>query len=143
MKEQINNLKNITIQIGNEEYIHILDLKKRINSSDSILLKDCIITPYYIHKDKRYELYQYEFLLDTNETSFERYILEKCGKCNIDEVDKNIIALRKICFDNDFVTAKENILKWIDFLINNKMICKEIEEIYGEFSLSNLFVAIY
>lgn len=141
-KEQNFDMKVRTIQIGNEDYINILDLKKWVNSDDNIVVENCIITPYYICSNRRYELYQYEFIFDQNEKSFEHYILTISGKKNIDEVDNNIMELRKVCFDNSIKTAKINIINWIDYLINSQMICKEIKDIYGEYKLSNLYVAI-
>lgn len=142
MKEQDFDIKERIIHIGNEDYINIMDLKKWVNSYDNFIFENCIITPYYISKNIRYELYQYEFLFDQSEESFEHYILTISGKKSIDEIDMPILELRKICFDNNIKTARITIINWINYLINSKSICKEIEEKYGEYNLTNLYVEI-
>ena len=86
--------------IGGEEMVNLCELAKCIET-DKIppTLEECIIVPYYINKSGRYELYQYEFNVESeNGETFQEYVLRITGKKNIEEVPDDILEMRQICF---------------------------------------------
>lgn len=149
MGELVMRLNDISERVKNrklrndEDLINLLEFKELFKVTEEIEQLGCIITPYYVHNDMVYELYQYEFLLDENEKSFEEYILKTTGKKRLEDVNIEVRELRKRCFCNDFHTASKKIIEWFDFILDNNLICEEIKGVYGEYNSSNLYVMIY
>lgn len=107
--------------------------------------EECIITPYYINKSGRYELYQYEFCVNVD--SFEEYLLRITGKKKIGEVPDDILRMRKICFAqidvNNQTSIYKKILEYFHFLMYGEEVQSEILDIFTEFDINKLFVCIY
>ncbi|MBD5452839.1 MAG: hypothetical protein HDR30_00735 [Lachnospiraceae bacterium] len=135
--------------IGGEEMLNLHELVTCIELDKTpSLIEECIIMPYYIDQKGRYELYQYEFRVESmNKETFEEYILRITGKKKIDDVADNIIRIRQICYAKLDRNNQNDILKKIKdyfyFLINSEDVQKEIVDIFGEFNLNNLYICIY
>ena len=135
--------------IGGEEMLNLDELVRCIELDKTpSLIEECIIMPYYIDKKSRYELYQYEFCVESmNEETFEEYILRITGKKKIEEISDNILRIRQICYAKFDRNNQDDILKKIKdyfyFLINSEDVQKEIADIFGEFNLNKLYICIY
>ena len=133
--------------IGREEMWNLCELVRCIET-DAMppLIEECIITPYYVSKSGRYELYQYEFYAEqSNGKTFDEYILMITGKSKIEEVPDDIIRIRKKCFakiDNQS-SALRQIKEYFHFLMKDEEIQREIKNVFAEFDVNKLFVAIY
>ena len=137
------------IIIGGEEMLNLYELVKCIETDKTPpLIEECIITPYYINKSGRYELYQYDFRAEQgNEETFEEYILRITGKTKLEEVPDNIIRIRKKCFTQIDVNNQSEILKklieYFHFLMNDEEVQSEVIGIFAEFDIKKFFVCIY
>lgn len=137
------------IIIGGEEMLNLYELVKCIETDKTPpLIEECIITPYYINENGRYELYQYEFCVEQqNGKTFEEYILSLTGKRKIEEVPDDIIRIRRICFTQIDVNNQGGIFKkFIDyfrFLMNDEEVQREVIDIFTEFDIKKIFVCIY
>lgn len=130
------------IIISGEIYIALSDLISYLNSDDGkqIELEECLITPFYLYENKRMELYQYEFCM-TNEYNFEDYITKLTGKKNYEEIPREIIELRKICFSR--VSEQNKINKYLKYIVDNQDIKSEVEQVFDNFDKANLYVTVY
>ncbi|MCH5258664.1 MAG: hypothetical protein J1F18_02865 [Lachnospiraceae bacterium] len=137
------------IIIGGEEMLNLYELVKCIETDKTPpLIEECIITPYYINENGRYELYQYEFCVEQeNGETFEEYILRITGKRKIEEVPDDIIRIRRICFTQIDVNNPSGILKkiieYFHFLMNDEEVQSEVIDIFTEFDNKKIFVCIY
>lgn len=130
------------IIISGEIFIALFDLIKFLNSDDGkqIELEECLITPFYICDSKRMELYQYEFCI-TDEYNFEDYITKLTGKKSLEEIPKEIIELRKICFAS--VSEKNKINEYLKYIVENQDLKSEVEQVFDNFDKANLYVTVY
>lgn len=137
------------IIIGGEEMLNLCELVKCIKADKTpLLVEECIITPYYINENGRYELYQYEFCAEQkNGETFEEYILRITGKVKIEEVPDDIIRIRKICFTQIDVNNQSGMFKKISeyfhFLMNDEEVQSEVISVFSEFNINKIFVCIY
>lgn len=137
------------IIIGGEEMLNLYELVKCIETDKTPpLIEECIITPYYINENGRYELYQYEFCVEQkNGETFEEFILRITGKRKIEEVPDDIIRIRRICFTQIDVNNQSDILKkiieYFYFLMNDEEVQNEVIDIFKEFDIKKIFVCIY
>lgn len=135
--------------IGKEEMLNLCDLVKCLEEDkDPFLIEPCLIIPYYINENKRYELYQYEFCLEQQDgETFEEYLLRMTGKRRLEEVPKHITKIRQMSFARIEMGNEENVLKrlidWAYFLMNDDAVKSEIVDLFAEFDSKKLFVGIY
>ena len=130
------------IAVSGEALINLLDFEKMLEAyiHREIAAEDYSIVPFYVRDGKRMELYQYEMLV-SSKCDFGSYILKLTGERNIDEIPEDIVSLRKMCFAKAGDTNK--LQEYLNFLINNQTLRKEVKSVFGRFEVSNLFLAIY
>lgn len=135
--------------IGKEEMLNLCDLVKCLEEDkDPFLIEPCLIIPYYIDENKRYELYQCEFCLEQQGgETFEEYLLRMTGKSRLEEVPKRITKMRQMCFARIEIGGESNtlqkIIEWAYFLMNDDAVKSEIVNLFSEFDSKKLFVGIY
>lgn len=138
-----SKLKKITV--SNELFFSSNDFINLLKMEGDIRYIDCIITPFYISNNKRYELYEYELVMSSTE-SFERYMTIVTGH-KFEVINKNVIEIRRHCYIelidkvNSDVTAE--VIKYIEYLRNNIRLKNEIKDIFDKFDEAKLFFAIY
>lgn len=138
-----------TKNIGGEEMWNLCELVRCMEEDEPLpFIEECIITPYYINENERYELYQYEFCAEKdNGETFDEYILRMTGKSKIEEIPEDIIRIRKICFGKINEDNQSGILKKIKeyfyFLMNDEEVQREIKNIFEEFNINKIYVCIY
>lgn len=130
------------IIVSGESLINLLDFEKMLeaNIHREIAAEEYSIVPFYVQDGKRMELYQYEILV-SSKYDFDDYILKLTGKKNICDISDDIASLRKMCFAKASDTDK--LQEYLNFLINNQTLRKEVKSVFGRFEVSNLFLAIY
>ena len=135
--------------IGGEELLNLCELASCVELDKTPQLIDsCIIMPFYVSDGSRYELYQYEFYIESqNGESFQEYILRVIGRKNIEYVPTDIFEIRQRCFvkleegnQNDILSKMK---EYFMFLMKDEKIRKEIKDIFSEFDINKLFVCIY
>ena len=135
--------------INSEELINLCELVSCIEMDKTPQLIDsCIITPFYVSKGSRYELYQYEFYIESqNGESFQEYILRVTGRKNIENVPTDILEIRQRCFVKLEEGNQSDILlkmkEYFIFLMKDEKIRKEIMDVFSEFDINNFFICIY
>lgn len=137
------------VTIGGEEMLNLCELVKCIETDKTPpIIEECIIVPYYINESGRYELYQYEFNVESeNGETFQEYILRMTGKKNIEEVPNDILEMRQVCFAKIDGENQSDVLSKIKsyfiFLMNDEKIQNEVMDMFSEFDISKIFVCIY
>lgn len=135
--------------IGGEEMMNLHEVVKCIELDQTPSpIEECIITPYYIDKKGRYELYQYEFCVEQmNGKTFDEYILRSTGKKKVEEVPENIIKIRQMCYAKLDKDNQSDILKrikeYFHFLLNDEEVQKEIKDVFGEFDQNKLYICTH
>lgn len=135
--------------IGGEELLNLCELISCIEMDKSPQLIDgCIIMPFYVSKGSRYELYQYEFYIESqNGESFQEYILRVTGRKNIESVPADILEIRQRCFvkieEGNQCDILLKIKEFFSFLMKDEKIQKEIMDVFSEYDVNKLFVCIY
>lgn len=86
------------------------------------------------------ELYQYEFCC-TDECDFEEYILKLTGKKKIEDISEEIFCLRKNCFST--CDESNKLADFLKFLFENQTLKEEIEQVFGDYIVENLYAVIY
>ena len=129
-----------TLEYSGEKYINLVELDNLLKTDILIEMEECLITPYYIHNNKRLELYQYEFCC-TDKVCFEEYILNLTGKEKTEDIPEEIWELRKKCFS--MCGSVDTLVGIIEFLFNDQSLKKEIEKIFGSCSIENLYAIVY
>lgn len=135
--------------IGGEELLNLCELISCIEMDKSPQLIDgCIIMPFYVSKGSRYELYQYEFYIESqNGESFQEYILRVTGRKNIESVPADILEIRQRCFvkieEGNQCDILSKIKEFFSFLMKDEKIQKEIMDVFSEYDVNKLFVCIY
>lgn len=103
---------------------------------------------FYVSKGSRYELYQYEFYIESqNGESFQEYILRVTGRKNIESVPADILEIRQRCFvkieEGNQCDILSKIKEFFSFLMKDEKIQKEIMDVFSEYDVNKLFVCIY
>lgn len=129
-----------SVEYAGEIFINLKELDNLLKTDFKIEMEECLITPYYIQDNKRMELYQYEFCC-TDEFDFEEYILKLTGKEKIEDISEEILFLRKKCFST--CNKPSGLADFLKFLLENKILKKEIEQVFGNYIVENLYVVIY
>ncbi|CQR24743.1 hypothetical protein BN1356_01099 [Streptococcus varani] len=130
-----------------EGLVNINILINLISNSSELILVPGLLLPFYVGEErKRYELYQYELIINGfEEKEFEEFILKRTSKSTIEEIDKKIIKILSYCFIKIQMMEddKTNFFRYIDFLKNEADLRKEMVEIFGEFSPTNIYFDFY
>lgn len=129
-----------SVEYAGEIFINLKELDNLLKTDFKIEMEECLITPYYIQDNKRMELYQYEFCC-TDEFDFEEYILKLTGKEKIEDISEEILSLRKKCFST--CDEPNGLADFLKFLLENKILKKEIEQVFGNYIVENLYAAVY
>ena len=129
-----------SVEYAGEIFINLKELDDLLKTDFKLEMEECLITPYYIQDNKRMELYQYEFCC-TDEFDFEKYILKLTGKEKIEDISEGIRCLRKSCF----LTCDKlgGLIDYLKFLLDNKTLKKEMEKVFGHYSVENLYAVVY
>ncbi len=136
--------------ISTEEFYKLIDLKKHLISmdKDNIEVQECILTPYYIHGNKRLELYEYELnIRKVEKLNFEKFLLNLTGQKDIKNIPENIIELQKNCYiklENDNTFLSINILhQYVDYIINSIELQNQIKDCFGLYNVEEFYFAFY
>lgn len=129
-----------SVEYAGEIFINLQELDDLLKTDFKLEMEECLITPYYIQDNKRMELYQYEFCC-TDEFDFEKYILKLTGKEKIEDISEEILSLRKKCFST--CDEPSGLADFLKFLLENKILKKEIEQVFGNYIVENLYAAVY
>ena len=129
-----------TIEYAGEKFINLLELEELLEDEIVLEMDEVIITPYYIQNDKRLELYQYEFCCMKN-CNFKEYVLNLTGKKRIEDIPKEILTIRNSCFAT--VDEPDKLKDFLKFLFQNKYLQKEVEQVFGEYVVKNLYAIVY
>lgn len=137
-------IKNI--EISGESYISIKELLHYLSSDKTIEICDCIIEPYYVDCGRRLELYQYELMINRNE-SFKHYMQNNIRSKKYCDIPKDIKELRKKCYINlhdcKGTEAVDKVINYINFLLFDTELKNEVIRAVGSWNNENLYVAIY
>ena len=134
-----------TISVSNELFFSCNDFFNLLKMDGDIGYIDCIITPFYISNNKRYELYEYELVMSSTE-SFEQYMEIVTGH-KFEAVNKNVIEIRRHCYIelsdkvNSDVTAE--VIEYIEYIKNSIKLQNEIKDMFDGFDDAKMFFAIY
>ncbi len=136
--------------ISNEEFYKLVDLKEYLVSmkEDNIESSECILTPYYIHENKRLELYEYELnIRKVEKADFEKYLLELTGQKNMEDVPRNVIEVQRNCHielenDNSFLSIN-SLIQYVDYILNNVDVRTQVKDCFGSFNVEEIFFAFY
>ena len=129
-----------SVECVGEIFINLQELHNLLKTDVRIEMEECIITPYYLHDDKRMELYQYEFCC-TNEVDFEEFVLRLTGKEKIGDVSEEILYLRRKCFSA--CDEPNRLIDFLTFLFDNKVLIDEIKKVFGNYIPENLYAVVY
>lgn len=129
-----------TVECAGEIFVNLQELHNLLKTDVRIEMEECIITPYYLHDDKRMELYQYEFCC-TNEVDFEEFILRLTGKEKIGDISEEILYLRRKCFST--CDEPNGLIDFLTFLFDNKVLIDEIKKVFGNYIAENLYAVVY
>lgn len=135
------------VLFGREGLVNINVLTNLISNSSDFKLNRGLLLPFYIGEGaKRYELYQYELTINGfDEEEFEEFIFKRTSKSTFSEVDKKMVEIFSHCFIK-MKTMKDdnkNFFRYIDFLKNEPNLKKDMVELFGEFSPSNIYFDFY
>ena len=121
------------------------DFFKLLKVENNVGYFDCIITPFYILNNKRYELYEYELIISSTE-SFEQYMTIVTGQ-KFETINKKVLETRENCYielsGRNSSDITDQILKYLEYLKTNVEMQNEIKNIFNEFDESKMFFAIY
>ena len=79
-----------------EELYRIAGFREQLKALNegTLIVEDCILTPYYIHDGAMYELYEYELNIRlTDQPDFHRYLLKKTGRKAVEDIPDHIVRL--------------------------------------------------
>jgi len=150
--QKIQNLieKLELTKISNEKLYNIAELKEKIVALDDekIDIPDCVLTPFYVYGEKRYELYEYEFSVDiVKERDFSGYLLRLTDKETVDEIPTIIIERQKKChieiLEHEQTLNKSILEEYLEFVMDSPELKKQIIQVFGTFVKEELYFAIY
>lgn len=115
---------------------------------ENIEIHDCIITPHYVYKGRRLELYEFELNIRlVDEPDFEKYLLNKTGKSKVEDISREVVLLQRNCyFELPKTTCKlpkKKIQQYIDYLYNNDNLKKQVQQVFGKFDKEKLLFEFY
>ena len=142
---------------SNECHYNMAELghELQINGSAEILVDDdCLILPFYICKEGRYEMYWFELLIRLVESpSFDNYVLTKTGHKNVAMVDKSIKdRMERLYIEilHPSVTlSSAKLLNYVNFIKDSEEVKKDVVDAFigdfehFEFDANKLYFAVY
>ena len=133
-----------------EELYRIVGFREQLEALNegTLIVEDCILTPYYIHDGAMYELYEYELNIRlTDQPDFHRYLLKKTGKGTEEEVPDQIVRLQRECYIEvlkaDGQLPVGRLLQYIDFLFAEEAVISQVQQVFGVYQLDGLWLAFY
>lgn len=139
------------IKTFNGELLYnFLEFYRQLDNYDDkyIGIYDCILTPYYVYNQKRFELYEFELNIRlVEEYNFEKHLLQKTGRTKLVDVPQEVYKLHEYCYIELLKTknkiSKKKIQKYIEFLFNNEKLKFQIQKAFNRFKLEELFFEFY
>ena len=133
-----------------EELYRIEAIREQLEAlnEDTLIVEDCILTPYYIHAGALYELYEYELNIRlTDQPDFRRYLLKKTGKGTVEEVPDQIVRLQRECYIEvltaDGLLPLGRLLQYIDFLSAEEAVISQVQQVFGAYQTDGLWFSVY
>ena len=133
-----------------EELYRIEGFREQLEALNegTLIVEDCILTPYYIHDGAMYELYEYELNIRlTDQPDFHRYLLKKTGKGTVEEVPDQIVRLQRECYIEvlkaDGQLPVGRLLQYIDFLFAEEAVISQVQQVFGVYQRNDLWFAFY
>lgn len=133
-----------------EELYRIAGFREQLEAlnEDTLIVEDCILTPYYIHAGALYELYEYELNIRlTDQPDFRRYLLKKTGKGTVEEVPDQIVRLQRECYIEvltaDGLLPLGRLLQYIDFLSAEEAVISQVQQVFGAYQTDGLWFSVY
>ena len=133
-----------------EELYRIEGFREQLEAlnEDTLIVEDCILTPYYIHAGALYELYEYELNIRlTDQPDFRRYLLKKTGKGTVEEVPDQIVRLQRECYIEvltaDGLLSVGRLLQYIDFLFAEETVISQVQQVFGVYQPDGLRFSVY
>ena len=133
-----------------EELYRIEGFREQLEAlnEDTLIVEDCILTPYYIHAGALYELYEYELNIRlTDQPDFRRYLLKKTGKGTVEEVPDQIVRLQRECYIEvltaDGLLPLGRLLQYIDFLSAEEAVISQVQQVFGAYQTDGLWFSVY
>ena len=133
-----------------EELYRIAGFREQLEAlnEDTLIVEDCILTPYYIHAGALYELYEYELNIRlTDQPDFRRYLLKKTGKGTVEEVPDQIVRLQRECYIEvlkaDGQLPVGRLLQYIDFLSAEEAVISQVQQVFGAYQTDGLWFSVY
>lgn len=138
-------------RLPNDEILYSLEeLKKTLDAmqENTLEVEDCVITPYYVCKGRRMELYAFEFNVRiVDAPDFNKYVLSKTGKRRMEDIPEEIIIQQKICYCEiakpNNALSKDKIQQYIQYLYDNRVLKKEIQSVFGKFDVEKILFEFY
>lgn len=133
-----------------EELYRIAGFREQLEALNegTLIVEDCILTPYYIHDGAMYELYEYELNIRlTDQPDFHRYLLKKTGKGTEEEVPDQIVRLQRECYIEvlkaDGQLPVGRLLQYVDFLFAEEAVISQVQQVFGVYQRNGLWLAFY
>ena len=133
-----------------EELYRIEGFREQLEALNegTLIVEDCILTPYYIHDGAMYELYEYELNIRlTDQPDFHRYLLKKTGKGTVEEVPDQIVRLQRECYIEvltaDGLLPLGRLLQYIDFLSAEEAVISQVQQVFGAYQTDGLWFSVY
>ena len=133
-----------------EELYRIEGFREQLEAlnEDTLIVEDCILTPYYIHAGALYELYEYELNIRlTDQPDFHRYLLKKTGRKTVEDVPAHIVRLQKECCIEvskaEGPLLVERLLQYVDFLCAEEVMISQIQQVFGTYQRNDLWFSVY
>ena len=133
-----------------EELYRIAGFREQLEALNegTLIVEDCILTPYYIHDGAMYELYEYELNIRlTDQPDFRRYLLKKTGKGTVEEVPDQIVRLQRECYIEvltaDGLLSVGRLLQYVDFLFAEEAVISQVQQVFGVYQPDGLRFSVY
>ena len=136
---------------GGEVLYSLWELENQLSKmgdDTDIIVTDCIITPNYVCEGGRYELYEYELNIRIKDNpDFEQYLLGKTGKSDLSDIPSEVVTLNQECYievqKQSGTLSVMRIKRYIAYLHNTKECISQIQDIFNEFNIQNLWFTFY
>lgn len=141
----------------NEKYYSLSEFRKHLEKAgvENISINDdYLVLPFYFSEEGTLEMYQYELSINLVEIpSFEKYVLTKTGKENMDLIDEIILKQTKKLYlevvrpSTIFQTSK--LMEYINYIACSEDVKEDVIKSFGnagkpiEFNEKNLYFVIY
>ena len=149
LQEIIHSLKFNKVST-NEHFYKFKDLEHSLLqlTDSTIIVNDCILTPYYICDGLVYELYEYEFSISlVDEINPNEHLIKKTGVSNINKIPNSIIQLHNKCYievlNSENRLLIKDLLNYISFIYGESDIINQISKCFDTFNISNLYFLYY